>query len=100
VPCDCVMVSGTGVKVKESSLTGDAYPVVKQAATQDALVASTRRVASAIGGSASRFDPFLFAGSTLQGGSCTAVAFCVGARTQLGRKLASTQRQPEVRSRL
>jgi len=98
------MVSGTGVKVNESSLTGDAYPVVKQGATQDALVASTRHGASAIGGgsggSAARFDPFLFAGSTLQGGSCTAVVFCVGPRTQLGRKLASSQSQPEVRSRI
>ena len=91
------MVLGTGVKVNESPLTGEAFPVVKQSATQDALVASTRVATPLSGGS--NFDPFLFAGTTLQGGSCTAVVFCVGPRTQLGRKLAHATSQPEVRAR-
>jgi len=87
-------VAGYGVTVDEAALTGESSPAPKQAATQDALLAAARFAATDAAGAAGapmqargvvRVDPFLFAGSALRGGSCVAVAFCVGPRTQLGR---------------
>jgi hypothetical protein len=97
VPCDCVLVSGYGVTVDEAAVTGQSSPAPKQAATQGALLAAARFAATDAAGAAGaagaalqargavRVDPFLLAGSALRGGSCVAVAFCVGPRTQLGR---------------
>ncbi|HEV2359954.1 MAG TPA: cation-transporting P-type ATPase [bacterium] len=66
IPADATLLEGTALVVDESALTGEAHPVIKDAATE--------------GG-----DRLLFAGTTLRAGRGTARIAVTGAATRYGR---------------
>ncbi len=79
VPADCRLLTGDGLEVDESSLTGESLPVAKDPAPVVAYQLADRR-------------SMLYEGTTIAAGSAVAVVVATGDATEVGRGLAAARR--------
>jgi cation-transporting ATPase I len=74
VPADCRLLTGSGLEVDESSLTGESVPVPKAARATSARTIGERH-------------SMLYEGTVVAGGRAEAVVVATGRRTEAGRAL-------------
>ncbi len=75
VPADCRVISGFGLEMDESTLTGESTPVAKSAAATLAIAVADR-------------TSMVYAGTTVAAGTATAVVVATGRSTEAGRSEA------------
>lgn len=81
VPADCRILEATGCEVDESALTGESFPVLKQAVAVPSAAMAERTC-------------MLYEGSTVVNGEVLAVVVATDSDTELGRALAEAPEPP------
>jgi cation-transporting P-type ATPase I len=78
VPADCRVLEAAGLQADESSVTGEAFPVTKQAT-------------SVLGASIAERASMLYEGTSIAAGRGRAVVVATGESTEAGRSMAATR---------
>ena len=81
VPADCRILEAEACEVDESVVTGESFPVAKQAAAVPGAAVADRHC-------------MLYEGTTVSNGSALAVVVAVGPETEVGRSLADAPEPP------
>jgi cation-transporting P-type ATPase I len=78
VPADCRVLEAAGLQADESAVTGEAFPVIKQAAPVDASSIADR-------------SSMLYEGTSAAAGRGRGVVVATGESTEVGRSMAATR---------